>query len=97
MTAGNVREELAQRISGGVSRSRRSAQVRYTGFPDGRHESGMRTKTSKRRTKGILAPSGSHFQFRQKSGGPNSQWITVSSPEDIEYFEAAEEYEVRVE
>lgn len=97
MTAGNVREELAQRISGGVSRSRRSAQVRYTGFPDGKHESGMRTKTGKRRTKGILTPSGSHFQFRQKAGGPKSQWISVSSPEDIEFFEESENYEVRRE
>jgi len=95
MTSGNVSDRLARRISGGGSRSRSSAQVRYTAFPEGRHESNVRTRTSKRRSKGMIGPSGSHYRFRQKAGGSKSQWINVHDSDDLEYFEESDEFEVR--
>lgn len=95
--SGNIRDSLRRRIDGSVSRTG-SVQVRYTGFKEGHHEQeGIRTKAPRRRTNGLIGPSGTHYEFRQVGGGTKSQWITVHNQEDMEAFEESDEYEVRRE
>lgn len=69
-------------------------RVRKVDFPEGMQEHSSRFKLSKSRKERVMAPSGTLHSFRQKGGSTKSQYITLQSEEDANFYEQKDGYEV---